>query len=827
MKIGSWTRLGVAAFALMSSQAVAAPQPAHHHAKRDCDDDDDGCPAAARPPQPRRARSSAAPQPAHPQPKPDCDDDDDDCPVAARPPQPRETPAATPAPAPRGADAALPSGLTPPAIVAPIANPPAVAVKPAKDDDDDDEGDGDDRARTGAITVTARRLDSARASVNPSLGASSYALSNDAIEKRPGGEAASLASVLVQMPGVTQAGAGEIRVRGQSALQYRINNVIVPDGFSDLADTLRARFADRVELVTGALPAQYGLQTGGVINVTTKSGAYGKGGEAELYGGTQGRFEPAFDAMGAIGRTNYYLSGSYQRGDAATGGADASANPLHDHGEQLDGFAYFDRILDAQSRLSLILGAFDDRLDLPHARGLNAASYRDDAPFERPLTVAGISSYPSEAWGGHQRLGSDYGLLSYQHGSGALTMQLSGFLRRSSLALRADPIGDLLFTGLASSVTSRSLAGGVQAEALYAAAPRHQIRAGVTADWSRDRSRSAYAVLPLDGAGRPVSDTPLVVPAIERDRRREQGLFVEDEWRPADRLSVNAGLRFDHVAGPGGGHALGPRINSVWRPADETSLHIGYARYFVPAPEAVGIASARALTGTTGSWPTTTETAPKPERDDYLDAGVEQRLNRLTIGLDAYWRRARDLLDAVRIGATVLARPFNYRIGRAWGVETRAIYAAGPVSAWANLTVASLRGRAIVTGQAPFTAAQLAWSAAHSIRANSDQRLSGSLGLTWRHGRLQLSGDGVFGSGLPRRSGDLTPNGASVPAYAQANVAAVYRLDGLGRRPLSARLDLLNIFDNRSALQDGTSLADGTAQWRAPRSLFVGLEQAF
>jgi outer membrane receptor protein involved in Fe transport len=71
---------------------------------------------------------------------------------------------------------------------------------------------------------------------------------------------------------------------------------------SPIWPTRCAPFADKVELVTGALPAQYGLQTGGVVNITTKSGVYGQGGEVELSGGTLGRFEGAFDAMGSLGR---------------------------------------------------------------------------------------------------------------------------------------------------------------------------------------------------------------------------------------------------------------------------------------------------------------------------------------------------------------------------------------------------------------------------------------------------------------------------------------------------------------------------------------------
>lgn len=50
-------------------------------------------------------------------------------------------------------------------------------------------------SRSPDVVVTARRLDGAGASVEPSLGASTYALANDAVETRPGGESANLVRV--------------------------------------------------------------------------------------------------------------------------------------------------------------------------------------------------------------------------------------------------------------------------------------------------------------------------------------------------------------------------------------------------------------------------------------------------------------------------------------------------------------------------------------------------------------------------------------------------------------------------------------------------------
>jgi len=81
----------------------------------------------------------------------------------------------------------------------------ALAAVPASAQPDRDEDDGDEpRQPVTEIVVTAQRLDVARARIEPSLGASTYTLSNEAVENRPSGETTNLAQILLQAPGVAQ-----------------------------------------------------------------------------------------------------------------------------------------------------------------------------------------------------------------------------------------------------------------------------------------------------------------------------------------------------------------------------------------------------------------------------------------------------------------------------------------------------------------------------------------------------------------------------------------------------------------------------------------------
>ena len=110
---------------------------------------------------------------------------------------------------------------------------------------------------TRDIVVTGRRLDLARDSIIPALGASDYGFNRATLDKQPGGANVSLVGVLLQAPGVTQDSYGAIHVRNEHGnLQYRLNGVIVPESISGFGATFDQRIANSIDLLTGTLPAQ-------------------------------------------------------------------------------------------------------------------------------------------------------------------------------------------------------------------------------------------------------------------------------------------------------------------------------------------------------------------------------------------------------------------------------------------------------------------------------------------------------------------------------------------------------------------------------------------
>ena len=134
----------------------------------------------------------------------------------------------------------------------------------------------------------------------------------EALETIPQGENAPLNQVLLQMPGVAQDSFGQIHVRGEHAnVQFRINGVQLPEGLSVFGQALETRFARSISLLTGALPAQYGFQTAGVLDIQTKTGLTNPGFGSHMYGGSFNWLQPSFEYGGHEGPVDWFLTGDY------------------------------------------------------------------------------------------------------------------------------------------------------------------------------------------------------------------------------------------------------------------------------------------------------------------------------------------------------------------------------------------------------------------------------------------------------------------------------------------------------------------------------------
>ncbi len=683
---------------------------------------------------------------------------------------------------------------------------------------------------TDELVVTAKRLDEARASIQPQIGASVYTIDAKAISAMPGGENVSLSQVVLRSPGVVQDSFGQIHVRGEhNGLQFRLNGVILPEGLSVFGQALSPRLADKVELITGSLPAQYGLRTAGIIDITTKSGVFKNAGDISIYGGSNGEIEPSVQYGGSAGNLNFYVSGSYLRDDLGIESPDGRSTPLHDHTDQFQGFAYLEDIVDPSSRVSLILGTSNERFQIPDVAGLTPfLAYGPNG--DQPLTVQGQTTFPSEVLNDSQREITHYGVASYLYSDDRFTAQVSLFARYSSLKFKPDLLGDLLFTGISQQAFKEDTAGGLQAEGVYHLDAQHTIRGGVIGQIDRSISRTTSRVIPLDPqTGSQTTDQPITLIDNGAKTAKTLSVYLQDEWKLLDNLTVNYGVRFDQSDAFRSENQVSPRINAVWLPTPSTTIHAGYARYFSPSPfELVGGQTVSKFDNTTAASTIAVDTTPYAERANYFDAGLSQKLARgLTVGIDGYYKLAKHLIDEGQFGAPVILTTFNYQDGRQYGVELDAAYTHGPLTTYANFAYVKNQGRRIVSSEFSFSPEDLAYVSTHFIYLDHDQTYTASVGASYLWRGTSFGGDVLYGSGLRTTGVDNIPNGAHLPGYAQVNLSLAHRFDSAPFGPLSIRLDVINLFDSGYQIRDGSGIGVGPPQYGPRRGLFAGLTKDF
>src|SRR5580704_9652716 len=156
-------------------------------------------------------------------------------------------------------------------VAAPTAPPPASA------------------APVNTAEVKNNNFDNARTNLYTTVGTNSDTISREAIQALPQGTNAPVEKVLLQAPGISQdsAASGSLHVRNDHAnLQFRINGVMLPDGVTGFGSVLDTSLIGSISLITGALPAEFGLRTVGLVDITTRTDIFDNSGSISLYGGS-------------------------------------------------------------------------------------------------------------------------------------------------------------------------------------------------------------------------------------------------------------------------------------------------------------------------------------------------------------------------------------------------------------------------------------------------------------------------------------------------------------------------------------------------------------
>jgi len=663
-----------------------------------------------------------------------------------------------------------------------------------------------------------QRLDAARNGLSPDTGSSIYRLDRQDIQNLPQGEGTPLNQLILQTPGVVQDSYGQLHVRGDHAnIQYRINGVVVPESISGFGQALETRFADRLSILTGALPAQYGYRTAAIVDIQSKGDAMENGGNISLTLGSHSHAETALEVSGTRGALNYYVTGSYLSNNAGIENPTPDINATHDKTQQAKGFAYLSYVLSADSRIGLMVGSTDNRFQLPDLPGQTPSFITDSAP---PADSATLDA--------RQRERNRFAVLSYQGAVGtAVDYQISIFKRSTDLHYQPDPIGDLQYNGIAADILRRNEANGVQADMSYRLNGSHMLRAGLFAQTETYLADNNAWVFPADANGKQTSATPINIVDNNRIDGHLWGVYLQDEWKLRPELIINYGLRYDKVNTVVDENQLSPRIGLVYDISKALRLHAGYARYFTPPPtEKIDTTSVQKFLNTSNALPSDANTAVKSERSDYYDIGAALQVSQaLIIGMDGYYRNVQHLQDEGQFGNALIYSAFNYAKGRIYGLDFTASYREKALSSYVNISFTHARGTQVETGQFNFDPDKLAYIANHWVHLDHEQQFSGSAGVAYRlENGTSLSADALYGSGL--RNGFA--NTEHLPSYISMN-AAISKAFELGPDlgKLDTRLSVVNLFDRSYQLRDGTGIGVGAPQYGLRRTLYVSVAKPF
>ncbi len=503
---------------------------------------------------------------------------------------------------------------------------------------------------TLALSMTEETL-TVRAEEQPEVSVSSR-VDEEAVERFPGYSAGGRVQQLVATaPGWATEDNGLLHARGvDDGFLYVVGGIPWFDRIDTLfAAAIGVEAFQSLEILDGHIPVEYGNASGGVINVVPRSGL------ARSWAGTA--------ATGL---------GSMESGDASvtTGGRiSEDAGLFFAVSYRGSGERYLDPVDPDNFNNSGSALRFASRVDW-------RASASDLLVFDLSASGSGFrvtNTFEQELAGQRQRedLRDDHQSLIWQRSwSEKTVVDVAGY-RHSFGAELVPSEGDM---PVSAEQDRRHVRQGVLLN-LTRLAGKHVLKSGV--DFQRVKARESFSFF-TTGEGEGVSEEAMEFGPDDpfqfgEDVVRHQGSFYfQDTVSLGDRMTVNAGVRFDWTTLLVSESALSPRVGvAYYVPALRTTFRGSYNRLFKP-PQVENLLlssseEARELS------PFEDGGAEVPaERHHSFEVGVSRVLGGLA-HLDAvYWRReVRNYADPNVLFGTTIVFPNSVASGTASGVNAR------------------------------------------------------------------------------------------------------------------------------------------------------------
>jgi outer membrane cobalamin receptor len=251
------------------------------------------------------------------------------------------------------------------------------------------------------------------------------------IQKLPQGSEVSLSKLISSTtPGVVQGSFGQLFFRGgHSNVQYQIDGVQLPDSPSNsFGPAFSPRNFERMEIITGGIPAEYGQRLNAVLNIVTKTGTETPAGELELNYGSYNTVSPhlLYGGSNESGNIHYYFGLNYNQTDRGldTPQPESVDNPfqggqeaIHDKAHGNSEFAKIDWQVDNSNKLSFVFFHAYNFFEIPnYPTSFQSSNSYFSNGYPNPFGgTDGASSNHDHQHSGH---GHDHDHDDHDHGSG-------------------------------------------------------------------------------------------------------------------------------------------------------------------------------------------------------------------------------------------------------------------------------------------------------------------------------------------------------------------------------------------------------------------------
>ena len=366
--------------------------------------------------------------------------------------------------------------------------------------------------------------------VNPESSTTSGVIGRQQIAQTPGADQTNSLNMITDYTPGAYLVHDQLHIRGGHQVSWLLDGVPVPN--TNIASNVGPQFdpkdIDYLEVQRGGYSAEYGDRTYGVFNVVTRSG-FERNRQAELVS-SYGSYNNTNDQISFGDHTErfaYYTSLSGYRTDL--GLETPSTRILHDQAAGLGGFASLMFNKTSADQLRLVTSLRGDHYQVPNDPDQQAGGIRE-VENERDAFVN----------------------FSWLHTIGQGTvLTVSPFYHFN----RAHYIGGSQDTPvIPEDDRGSNYAGGVVSLAVIRG--RHNARGGI--QFFSQRDNRFFSIITSDGSIPPLRQREVVSGNVE-------AVFLEDQYKLTDWLTLNGGVRLTHFDGKIRENAADPRIGAALR----------------------------------------------------------------------------------------------------------------------------------------------------------------------------------------------------------------------------------------------------------------------